>query len=123
MEKGNRPGIYLETDTRTGISILLVGADGKIEHINRETPAEDLVAFTDLEFSYYHSAIQQLWDKHPLFEERSPVPISDYEDFELRAIRIMEMLRSIDPVVYFRVSQQMAEALALKDDGSPFPPR
>ena len=60
MEKGNRPGIYLETDTRTGISILLVGADGKIEHINRETPAEDLVAFTDLEFSYYHSEIQQL---------------------------------------------------------------
>ena len=67
-----RSGIFLETDTGAAVGILLIDASGAEQQLSGLVPAEELVRFASLDLTDYHSAIQQLWQEHPLFEEKSP---------------------------------------------------
>ena len=39
------------------------------------TPAEALIAFSELDYTDYRKAVRWLRDEHPLFEERIDIPV------------------------------------------------
>lgn len=114
-----RSGIFLETDTGAAIDILWIDASGTEQQLLGLVPAEELVRFTSLDFTDYHSVIQQLWQEHPLFEEKSPAPYAEYEDFEKQITHLPDQINSIDTISGFYASAHLWEARAMQDDGSP----
>lgn len=117
-----RSGIFLETDTGAVVDILLIDASGAEQRLSGLVPAEELVRFVSLDLTDYHGAIQQLWQAHPLFEEKSPVPYAEYEDFEKKIVHLPDQLNSIDTVSGFYASAHLREAMAMQDNGSPIFP-
>lgn len=82
------------------------------------TPAETLIAFSELDYAGYRKAVRWLQDEHPLFEERIDIPVSDLEDFAVGAILLTPDLCEIDPVSGFVVTDILHRALQAEDDGT-----
>ena len=82
------------------------------------TPAEALIAFSELDYTDYRKAVRWLRDEHPLFEERIDIPVSDYEDFVGEAILLIPDLCEIDLVSGFVVTDILHRTLQREDDGT-----
>ena len=82
------------------------------------TPAETLIAFSELDYTAYRKAVRWLRDNHPLFEERIDIPVSDLEDFAAEAILLTPDLHEIDPVSGFVVTDILHRTLQAEDDGT-----
>ena len=119
MNSKRKPGIYLLTDTGIDIEIILVDKDDRETRLSKRTPAEDLVAFVNRDFSEYRKKVNALWETHPLFEPHSDVLLSEYMDFTEKALPIPEMIRKLDPTAYLDANFQTAQAQAMEDDGDP----
>ena len=98
-------------------SILLCDDRG-ITQMPALTPAETLIAFSELDYTDYRKAVRWLRDEHPLFEERIDIPVSDLEDFVTEAILLTPDLYEIDPVSGFVVTDLLCWTLQAKDDGT-----
>ena len=82
------------------------------------TPAEALIAFSELDYTDYRKVVRWLRDEHPLFEERIDIPVSDLEDFVAEAILLTPDLCEIDPVSGFVVTDLLHRSLQAEDDGT-----
>ena len=82
------------------------------------TPAEALIAFSELDYTDYRKVVRWLRDEHPLFEERIDIPVSDLEDFVAEAILLTPDLYEIDPVSGFVVTDLLCWTLQARDDGT-----
>lgn len=82
------------------------------------TPAESLIAFSELDYTDYRKVVRWLRDEHPLFEERIDIPVSDLEDFAAEAILLTPDLHEIDPVSGFVVTDILHRTLQAEDDGT-----
>ena len=82
------------------------------------TPAESLIAFSELDYTAYRKVVRWLRDEHPLFEERIDIPVSDLEDFAAEAILLTPDLHEIDPVSGFVVTDILHRTLQAEDDGT-----
>ena len=98
-------------------SILLCD-DRSITQMPAMTPAESLIAFSELDYTDYRKAVRWLRDEHPLFEERIDIPVSDYEDFVGEAILLTPDLCEIDSVSGFVVTDILHRTLQTEDDGT-----
>lgn len=109
--------LYLMETGDGRISILL--CDGRtVTQMPAMTPAETLLAFSELDYTDYRKVVRWLRDEHPLFEERIDIPVSDLEDFAAEAILLTPDLREIDPVSGFVVTHILHRALQAEDDGT-----
>ena len=82
------------------------------------TPAETLIAFSELDYMDYRKAVRWLRNEHPLFEERIDIPVSDLEDFAAETILLTPDLCEIDPVSGFVVTDILHRTLQAEDDGT-----
>lgn len=98
-------------------SILLCD-DRSITQMPAMTPAETLIAFSELDYTDYRKVVRWLRDEHPLFEERIDIPVSDLEDFAAEAILLTPDLHEIDPVSGFVVTDILHRTLQTEDDGT-----
>ena len=119
MEGKRKPGIYLVTDTGAEIELILADADRQETLLSKRTPAEDLVAFVNRDFSEYQRKVNALWETHPLFEPHNDVLLSEYLDFIAKALPLTEMIRELDPAAYLDVTLQAAQAQSMEDNGDP----
>lgn len=92
--------------------------DRSITQMPAMTPAEALIAFSELDYTDYRKVVRWLRDKHPLFEERIDIPVSDLEDFAAEAILLTPDLHKIDPVSGFVVTDILHRTLQAEDDGT-----
>lgn len=110
-------------------STALHGEDGVALRLRTAAPAEALIAASEIDYADYRRAVQQLWDEHPLFEERPIVRVqepqsmtgvsrADFDDFIAQASALPSMLQGIDPVSFFWVREQLWQARHWSDDGS-----
>lgn len=113
------PGIYLETGRGDRLDIILRDTSGQETRLQRGTPAEELVLFSDADFSPVLKEIDRLWHTHPCFWDRPETPMSAYEDFVKEYDPLVERMETIDPVSAFWVRLHTDEAKAMKDTGSP----
>ena len=99
-------------------STVLCYGDGKVERFPAVTPAEDLIAATEIDYREYRRAIKQLKEKPPLFEDRPEILEADFEDFAVEALMLPAMLRKTDPVSFFALGNLLHQNLQAEDDGS-----
>lgn len=118
VTKRKGPGIYLETDTGPKISIILTEDTGEERRFPPVTPAEDLLAIMDVDYTGYRKGIEKFRNEHPLFEERIDIPIADYEDLLAEACMLPSELKDVDPVSFFILGVRLDAAFRIPDDGS-----
>ena len=107
------------TETDNGLfSVVLHHENGTEERLPAATPAELLIAASEIDYTDYRREIQRLWDEHPLFEERLDIPVADLEDFVADALLLPSMLQERDPVSFFLLGELLHRSLQMQDDGS-----
>lgn len=82
------------------------------------TPANDLIAATEIDYRGYRREIKRLWEEHPLFQERPDISEADFEDLVAEALMLPSMLKEIDPVSFFVLGELLHQSLQAEDDGS-----
>lgn len=110
--------LLLKAEDNNRWAAILHQADGRETILPSTTPAEHLIAASEVDYSAYRREIRNLREHHPLFEERLEVSQADFEDFVAEALLLPAMLRDIDPVGHFVVVQLMDQSLRQEDDGS-----
>lgn len=119
MTEKKEPGIYLKTDTGVEVEIVLIDTAGVEGHLSNRTPAAELTAYVNRDYTEYKRAVEELWEKHPVFEECDQVLQEDYEDFQRQAISLAKELSERDQVAWLEVMRLIGQALELTDDGDP----
>lgn len=112
------PSLWIETGDDGKICVVMSGTYGPEIHLPFVTPAEDLVAAAEIDYTPYRREIQRLYEEHPLFEERLEISESDLEDLAAEALMLPSMLQEIDPLSFFEVGNLLDQALRMRDDGS-----
>lgn len=115
---GGIAALLLKAEDNNRWAVILHQADGRETILPSTTPAEHLIAASEVDYSAYRREIRNLREHHPLFEERLDISQVDFEDFVAEALLLPTMLREIDPVGYFVVVQLMDQSLRQEDDGS-----
>ncbi len=82
------------------------------------TPANDLIAATEIDYRGYRREIKRLREEHPLFQMRLDISVADFEDFVAEALLLPSMLKEIDPVSFFVLGELLRQSLQAEDDGS-----
>lgn len=112
------PGLWIETGDDGKICVVMSGTYGPEEHLPFVTPAEDLVAAVEMDYTAYRREIQRLYEEHPLFEPKLDIPVSELEDLAAEALLLPSMLQKSDPLSFFEVGCLLNQALQMRDDGS-----
>ena len=115
---GGIAALLLKAEDNNRWAVILHQADGRETILPSATPAEHLIAASEVDYSAYRREIRNLREHHPLFEERLEVSQADFEDFVAEALLLPAMLWDIDPVGYLVVVQLMDQSLRQEDDGS-----
>lgn len=121
--------LFLTEEADGQFSVALHGEGGAELRFRFATPAEALIAASEIDYAEYRRAVQRLWDEHPLFEERPVVRVAeprsmrgvsraDFDDFTAQVSTLPAMLQSIDPVGFAWVREQLWLAHQEADDGS-----
>lgn len=112
------PSLWIETGDDGKICVGITETDSREVRLPPVTPAEDLTAAAEIDYTAYRREIQRLYDEHPLFEERLDIPKSDLEDLAAEALMLSSMLQDIDPLSFFALGSLLDQALRMRDDGS-----
>ena len=102
---GGIPPLLLKAEEKNRWSVILHHTDSKATILPAATPAEHLIAASEIDYSPYRREIRNLREYHPLFEDRFEVSQKDFEDFVAEALLLPSMLQEVDPVGYFVLEQ------------------
>lgn len=112
------PQLLMTEDGCGQFSTILHYGNGTEKRLPAVTPAEDLIAATEIDYREYRREIKRLRDEHPLFEERIDIPVADFEDLVAEAVLLPSMLQKTDPVSFFVLGELLHQSLQTEDDGS-----
>ena len=112
------PSLWIETGDDGKICGVMSGTYGPEIHLPFITPAEDLVAAAEMDYTAYRREIQRLYDEHPLFEPKLDVSVSELEDLVAEALMLPSMLQESDPLSFFELGNLLDQVLRMQDDGS-----
>ena len=99
--------LLIEEEENGKFAVVLHHSDGTEERLPAATPAADLIAATEIDYTDYRREIKRLWDEHPLFEERIDVSVSDFYDLVSKVRSLPSMLREIDPVSFYFLEESL----------------
>ena len=112
------PSLWIETGDGGKICVVMSGAYGPETHLPFITPAEDLVAAAEMDYTAYRWEIQRLYEEHPLFGPKLDISVSELEDLAAEALLLPSMLHKIDPLSFFELGNLLDQVLQMQDDGS-----
>ena len=112
------PSLWIETGDNLKICVVISGAYGPETHLPFVTPAEDLVAAVEMDYTAYRREIQWLYEEHPLFEPKLDISVSELEDLAAEALLLPSVLHEIDPLGFFELGNLLEQVLRMWDDGS-----
>lgn len=110
--------LFLTEADHGSFSVVLHHGNGTEECLSAATPAELLIAASEIDYTDYRREVERLWDEHPLFEERLDIPVADLEDFVGEALILPSMLQERDPVSFFLLGELLHRSLQMQDDSS-----
>ena len=87
------PSLWIETGDDGKICVVMSGAYGPETHLPFVTPAEDLVAAAEMDYTAYRREIQRLYEEHPLFEPKLDISVSELEDLTAEALLLPSILQ------------------------------
>lgn len=112
------PGLWIETGDDGKICIVMSGTYRPETLLPFVTPAEDLVAAVEMDYTAYRREVQRLYERHPLFEANLDISVSELEDLSAEALLLPSVLHEIDPLGFFELGNLLDKALRMRDDGS-----
>lgn len=112
------PALYLRTDGMSMVQVILVDANGREECLPRRTPAEELIAVMDRDYSAFSREVTRLREEHPLFEACELVYWEDFRDFVTKVQALISVLAEIDYAAAFVLSHRLNAVLQIPDDQS-----
>ena len=115
---GGGSALLLKAEDQNRWSVVLRHPGGRETTLPSATPAEHLIAASEIDYSPYRREVKNLREQHPLFEAGIDVSLADFEDFVAEALLLPGMLREIDPVGHFVLEQLIDRSLRQEDDGS-----
>ena len=80
------PRLLLKAEDKNLWSVILHHANGRTTTLPCATPAEHLIAASEIDYRPYRREIQTLREQHPFFEARFEVSLEDFEDFVAEAL-------------------------------------
>ena len=110
--------LFLTEADHGRFSVVLHHGNGTEDRLPGATPAELLIAASEIDYTDYRHEVERLWSEHPLFEERLDIPVTDLEDFVAEALLLPSMLQDRDPVSFFLLGELLHRSLQMQDDGS-----
>lgn len=110
--------LFLTEADHGRFSVVLHYGNGAEDRLPAATPAELLIAASEIDYTDYRHEVERLRDEHPLFEERLDIPVADLEDFVAKALLLPSMLQERDPVSFFLLGELLHRNLQMQDDGS-----
>ncbi len=119
MDRGSAQ-LFLAEVENGRFSVVLHYSNGAEDRLPAATPAELLIAASEIDYTDYRRGVERLWDEHPLFEERLDIPVADLEDFVAEAVLLPSMLQERDPVSFFLLGELLHQSLQMQDDGSAY---
>ena len=108
----------IEEEENGKFAVLLHHSDGTEERLPAATPATDVSAATEIDYTDYRREIKRLWDEHPLFEEQIDVSVSDFYDLVSKVRSLPSMLRETDPASFYFLEESLPKNCLEEDDGS-----
>lgn len=119
MDRGSAQ-LFLAEVENGRFSVVLHYSNGTEDRLPAATPAELLIAASEIDYTDYRREAERLWDEHSLFEERLDIPVADLEDFVAEAVLLPSMLQERDPVSFFLLGELLHQSLQMQDDGSAY---
>lgn len=110
--------LFLTEADHGRFSMVLHHGNNAEDRLPAATPAELLIAASEIDYTDYRHEVERLRDEHPLFEERLDIPVADLEDFVAEALLLPSMLQERDPVSFFLLGELLHRSLQMQDDGS-----
>ena len=95
------PSLWIETGDDGKICVVMSGAYGPETHLPFVTPAEDLVAAAEMDYTAYRREIQRLYEEHPLFEPKERNAVFPVVPF-VKSILISPYFSRYKPMIYIR---------------------
>ncbi|MCI8527137.1 MAG: hypothetical protein HFF17_14790 [Oscillospiraceae bacterium] len=67
---------------------MIIDVDGRVQRCPSVTPAEDLIAAVEIDYTAYRQEIQRLYEDYPLFEAKLDISVSELEDLAAEALML-----------------------------------
>ena len=113
------PAFLLKPEDEGRWSVVLRLPNGFEKELLTATPAEHLIAASEVDYREYRKKIQDLWDYHPLFEVGNVTLQKDFKNFVAEVFSLPSTLIGIDPASYYILNDLLERALQQKDAGPP----
>lgn len=113
------PAFLLKPEDEGRWSVVLRLPNGFEKELLTATPAEHLIAASEVDYREYRKKVQDLWDYHPLFEVGNVTLQKDFKNFVAEVFSLPSTLIGIDPASYYILNDLLERALQQKDAGPP----
>lgn len=98
----------VETDGNARILLAARAADGRRTRLSERTPAEELLRAVELDYTPLRDEVARLWEAYPLDGTDRPAKKKELARLSEEVREASELLREIDPLGFFYVTQRLA---------------
>ena len=101
------PAFYVETDGGERIVLTTSDVSGKRTRLSECTPAEQLIAAVEIDYTHFRDEVMRLWKTYPFDGMDRTAEKENLTHLSEEVREISELLRANDPLGYFFVTQNL----------------
>ena len=109
------PAFFVETDGGEQIVLSARGADGRRAQFSVCTPAEALLRAVEIDYTHFRDEVMRLWEQYSLDGTDRAGKKKELASLSEEVRETSELLRGIDPLGYFYVTQRLEQERPMLD--------
>ena len=103
------PAFFVEATDEGQIVLSVCGVDGKQTQLSTHTPAEELLRAVEIDYTQLRDEVMRLWETYPLDGTDRARKKKELARLSEEVRETSELLREIDPLGYFYVTQHLEQ--------------
>ncbi len=111
----NNPAFFVEAADEGQIVLSVCGMDGKRTRLSTRTPAEELLRAVEIDYTQLRDEVMRLWETYPLDGTDRARKKKELAHLSEEVCETSELLREIDPLGYFYVTQHLEQEQPMLD--------
>ena len=105
------PAFFVEAADEGQIVLSVCGVDGKRTRLSTRTPAEELLRAVETDYTQLRDEVMRLWETYPLDGTDRARKKKELARLSEEVLETSELLREIDPLGYFYVTQRLEQPM------------
>ena len=105
------PAFFVEAADEGQIVLSVCGVDGKRTRLSTRTPAEELLRAVETDYTQLRDEVMRLWETYPLDGTDRARKKKELARLSEEVRETSELLREIDPLGYFYVTQRLEQPM------------